>query len=210
MQNKIKNITIVIGFMAILICILIANLIGKDKQISNSERRVLAQFPEINLNKLKNGTAMKEWEDYVLDQFVARDLFRTTKSVWSMKILKQKDNNNLFVIDKAIYKMEYPLNEKNIEKSAEKINDIYMKYLQNMNVYYAIIPDKNYYLKNDDHLKIDYYKLKEIMQNKLMEMKYIDIWENLKLEDYYKTDLHWKQEKLKEVVKTIQKRNELE
>ena len=52
--------------------------------------------------------------------------------------------------------MEYPLSEKNVQKSVNKIDEVYEKYLQNMNVYYAIIPDKNYYLENDDHLKIDY------------------------------------------------------
>ena len=31
-----------------------------------------------------------------------------------------------------------------------------------MNVYYSIIPDKNYYLENDEHLKIDYNKVQGI------------------------------------------------
>ena len=153
---------------------------------------------------------MEKWEDYVADQFVARDLFRTIKSVWSINVFKQKDNNDLFIKDKAIYKMEYPLNEKNLEKSIDKINNVYQKYLQNMNVYYAIIPDKNYYLENDDHLKFDYKKVKETMKNKLTEMNYIDIWDDLKLDDYYKTDLHWKQENLQNVVKQIQESMNLE
>ena len=34
-------------------------------------------------------------------------------------------------------------------------------------------------------------------------MNYIDIWGNLTLEDYYKTDIHWRQENLAEVVNTI-------
>ena len=97
------------------------------------------------------------------------------------------------------------LNNRNIEKSANKINEVYEKHLKDKNVYYAIIPDKNYYLENDDHLKIDYNKVKTIMNNKLPEMKYIDIWDSLELEDYYKTDLHWKQENLEDVVKTLQK-----
>ena len=79
-----------------------------------------------------------------------------------------------------------------------------------MNVYYAIIPDKNYYLENDEHLKMDYDKLKEIMKNKLTKMNYIDNWDDLKLGDYYKTDLHWRQENLQEVVKTIQNSMNLE
>ena len=204
MQDNTKNKIITIGFILIIIGVFVINIIVDDKQISTTERRKLAQLPEISLSKIISGDVTSKWEDYVADQFVARDLFRTIKSVWSINIFKQKDNNDLFVKDNAIYKMEYPLDEKKIEKSADKINAVYKKYLQNMNVYYAIIPDKNYYLENDDHLKIDYEKVKEIMQKKLTKMNYIDIWDNLKLEDYYETDLHWKQENLQSVVGKIQ------
>lgn len=210
MQDRTKNKIVSISFVVILISVFLTNIIVKDKQISTAERRKLAQLPKISINKVISGDVMKKWEDYAVDQFVARDLFRTIKSVWSINIFNQKDTNNLFVKNEAIYKMEYPLSEKNIEKSADKINAVYEKYLQNMQVYYAIIPDKNYYLENDDHLKIDYDKLKEIMQSKLVQLNYIDIWNDLKLEDYYKTDLHWKQECLHDVAKTIQKNMNLE
>ena len=132
MQNKI----ITIGFIAILSIIFLLNIVIKDKDISTTERRKLAQFPEITIGKILNGDVMDKWEKYVEDQFVQRDLFRGIKAFWSMNIFAQKDNNNLFEKDDAIYKMEYPLKEKNIQKSAQKINEVYEKYLQNMNVYY--------------------------------------------------------------------------
>lgn len=128
----------------------------------------------------------------------------------STDILRQKDNNNLFERDGAIYKMEYPLNEDNIQKSFDKMNEVYDKYLKGMDVYYAIIPDKNHYLENDDHLKIDYEKLIEISKQELKQMKYIDIEDTLKLKDYYKTDLHWRQENLRGVVDRIQDSMNLE
>jgi len=204
MQSKIKNIIVTISFVAILIIVFLINIITKDKQISTTERRKLAQLPQISVSKILNGAVMEKWEDYVADQFVQRDLFRTIKSLWSINVFRQKDNNNLFIEEDSIYNMEYPLKEKNIEKSADKINNVYEKYLQNMNVYYAIIPE------NDDHLRMDYNKLKQIMQNKLSKMNYIDIWNDLKLEDYYKTDLHWKQENLQNVVAKIQNDMNLE
>ena len=210
MQDKIKNIIITIGFVVIILGIFIANIIVKDKEISTTERRRLAQLPKMEIDKIIDGDFMENWDNYVVDQFVARDLFKSIKSAWSMNVFKQKDNNDLFIIDEAIYKMEYPLNEKNVEKTVDKINAVYEKYLQNMNVHYAIIPDKNYYLENDDHLKVDYNRLKEIMSNKLTQMNYIDIWDDLKLENYYKTDLHWKQENLQNVVAQIQANMNLE
>ena len=89
-------------------------------------------------------------ETYLTDHFVFRDTFRSIKSFVSINLLKNKDNNDLFEKDGAIYKMEYPLNEVNVAKSTDRINSVYEKYLQGMNVYYAIIPDKNYYLDKID------------------------------------------------------------
>lgn len=99
--------------------------------------------------------------------------------------------------------MEYPLNTVAIEKSTKKIEEIYSKYLKGMNVYYSIIPDKNYYLQ-DDHLKIDYTQIEKIAQKNLRKLKYIDILSELNVEDFYKTDIHWKQENIKKVASKIE------
>lgn len=210
MQDIIKNRIITIGFVVILAIVFVANIIAEDKVISTSERRKLAQFPEIKFSEILNGNVIEDWEKYVEDQFVERDFFRRIKSFWSMNIFAQKDNNKLFEKDGAIYKMEHPLKENNVQKSAQKIKDVYDAYLQNMNVYYSIIPDKNYYLENDDHLKIDFNKVQEITAEKLQGMQYIDITQGLELDDYYKTDLHWKQENLGQVVDIIQTKMGLE
>ena len=205
MQAQIKNKIITIGFVVILAIVFLANLVAKDKDISINERRKLTQFPEITIKNVISGDVINKWEKYVEDQFVGKDIFRGIKSFWSMNIFAQKDNNKLFKKDDAIYKMEYPLSEKNVKKSAQKINEVYEKYLKGMNVYYSIIPEKNYYLENDDHLKLNYDELQQIVQGELSNLKYIDIREGLALEDYYRTDLHWKQENLQDVVKIIQK-----
>ena len=204
MQDKTKNVIVTIGFVFIMMSVFLINIIAKDKEISVTERRKLAKFPEVSISKLLKGETTSKFESYAVDQFVGRDIFRTVKAFYSTNIYKQKDNNNLFEKDGAIYKMEYPLNETNIKKSAQKINEVYNTYLKDMNVYYAIIPDKNYYLENDDHLKFDYNELESIMENELTNFKYIDIWNSLGLEDYYKTDIHWRQENLDKVVSIIQ------
>lgn len=210
MQDKTKNIIITIGFVSLLILVFFINIVVEDKQISITERRKLAGFPEVSISKLLKGETTSKFENYAVDQFGARDTFRSIKAFYSTNIYRQKDNNNFFEKDGAIYKMDYPLNEKNIEKSASKINEVYNTYLKGMNVYFAIIPDKNYYLENDDHLKFDYKLIKQIMNNELTDLKYIDIWDSLELEDYYKTDLHWRQEKLGKVVNTIETNMNLE
>lgn len=203
-MNRIKDILVTVMFVGLLAVVFIGNIIIKDSTISVSERRKLAQFPEITMEKILNGKVSKEFDDYTVDQFIKRDFFRGIKNLWSTKIYGQKDDNKMFVKDDSIFKMEYPLVENNVRKNAEKIQKIYDKHLKEMNVYYAIIPDKNFYLENDDHLKMDYEKLKDIMSNQLEELTYIDIWEELELDDYYRTDLHWKQEEILQVSDKIQ------
>lgn len=205
MGDKTKNIIITIGFIFILTMVFILNIVVKDKKVSNVERRKLAQLPKVNLENILSGDTSEKFEEYAMDQFIARDELRKIKSFASINVFKQQDNNNLFKKDNAIYKMEYPLNKNNVQKTANKVNEVYNKYLKEMNVYYAIIPDKNFYLENDKHLKMNYQELKSITQSTLKDLKYIDIWENLKLEDYYRTDTHWKQENLQEVVTKIEK-----
>ena len=73
-----------------------------------------------------------------------------------------------------------------------------------MNVYYAIVPDKNYFLE-DDNLKMDYEKLQNIMKTNLNNMVYINLFSELSSEDYYRTDIHWKQENIRKAVRKIEK-----
>ena len=197
MQENRKNILISIGFVVILIVVFIINILSKDKIISTSERRKLVQFPEITTKKVFDGTVSKDFEEYAMDQFVGRDLLRSIKSLFNFEIYRQKDNNKLFIENDSIYKIEYPLKEELIEKTAKRIEQIKEKYLKNMNVYYAIVPDKNYFLE-DDNLKMDYEKLQNIMKTNLNNMV-------LSSEDYYRTDIHWKQENIRKAVRKIEK-----
>ncbi len=209
MDDRIKDATVTVVFVIILIFVFVINIIVKDKEISNSERRKLALFPKINKENITDGNLSEDFEKYFSDQFVGRDRFRSLKSFISLNIFRQKDNNALFVKDNSIYKMEYKLNEKNLQKSASKIEEVYNKYLKDMNVYYGIIPDKNYYL-TDDHLKLNYEKVEEVMKKYLKDLKYIEISDYLDLSDYYRTDLHWKQENLSKVVNRLQTELQLE
>lgn len=200
-----KNKIITISFIICLFGIFFTNLIVKDTDISISERRKLAKFPEINSEDLLNGKWTKDFEDYTQDQFVGRDLLKNVKSFWSINIFRQKDNNKMFEKDGALYKMEYPLSETNVRKNAEKIKNVYDKYLTGKKVYFSIIPEKNYYL-NDEHLLMDYNKIEDIMKDNLYnsnKFEYISILNELKLEDYYKTDIHWRQENILKVADKI-------
>ena len=195
---KIKNIINSILFSLIIIGMLVFNIVKEDTEISLTERRKLAQLPKFTKDVVFSTKLSTDFESYAVDQVAFREEFRTLKSFFNVNIFGQKDNNSYFEKDGAIYKMEYPLLETNVDKTLNVIKNVCDKYLSKANIYSAIIPDKNYYL-NDDHLTIDYEKLKTLVNDKLTNVEYIDIWNELDLDCYYKTDIHWRQEKINKV-----------
>lgn len=197
-----KSKIITISFCFIIFSFLIANILIKDSDISIVERRKLTQFPTISYKSIMSKTFMDEFENYTLDQFLFREQFRKIKSFYELNILNKLDNNKIYTKDDMIFKIEYPLNEKSVFDFSSKLNKVYDKYLKGMNVYYSIIPDKNYYV-DDNYLKFDYNKLFSLVNENVENMKYINIIDDLSIDSFYRTDTHFKQNKLDKVLETL-------
>ena len=121
----------------------------------------------------------------------------------------EEPSNNFYVTEGAIYEKTGDINQNAILANIEKINKTYQQYLKNMNVYFTIIPDKTYYL--EDKMNSEFTELVDIVNNNLdSNIQYFDISNVLKLEDYYKTDMHWKQENLDNVVDVIEQEMKIE
>ncbi len=197
-MEKIKNIIISIFFVLFISIIFILNLITKDQDISISERRKLEQFPKFTINTIINGTAFKKFDKYTTDQFIKRDDFRNIKANIQLKL--RGNYNNLYIYNDYIVEQLYPLNIDSVNNVVDKINYIKNTYLKNNNIYLSIIPDKNYFI-NQNNLKFDYQYMVDLL--KKTDIKYINIFDDLKLENYYYTDSHWKIESLDKVVNKL-------
>ena len=55
--------------------------VSPAKDISEAERRKLAQFPALTAQSVGSGRFMTDFERYTLDQFPLRDAFRRLKAV---------------------------------------------------------------------------------------------------------------------------------
>lgn len=202
MNNKVKNIVLSIIFITFLFTFMIVNIVKKDDDISYSERRKLQKMPKITYDSVINGTYFNTLDKYTTDQFILRDNFRKIKI--DIDLLTKNNYNKLYLYEDYIIEETYPLNKESILNVTNKINNIKRTYLNDTNdIYYSIVPDKNYFV-NGDNLKLDYDELKNIMNSNL-DIKYIDIFNELSLEDYYKTDTHWKEERLFKVVNKLSK-----
>ena len=76
--------------------------------------------------------------------------------------------------------------------------------LRNTNNYLAIVPDKNYYFGPAyGYPTMDYEEMVRFVQDALPGFTYVDLFNVLTLSDYYKTDTHWSQDRLGNVVKAL-------
>lgn len=130
---------------------------------------------------------MNNFDSYASDQFIYRDVFRGLKARIDLKV--KGNYHNLYINNGHFVEIEYPLNINSVDNLIKKVNDIKDMYLKDNNIYFSIIPDKNYFV-DDGNLKIDYkYLEKYIISN--LDIKYINIFDTLHLDDYYKTDSHF-------------------
>ena len=192
MKNKI--ITIIIA--ALFVWLSLWNLLGTKNNYSESERRVLAKLPEINLETIVSGDFADDFEDYLVDHFPKRDSWRSIKAFAKKNIFHQKDNHGLYQVDGHVSKIEYPMNEKMMDHAINIFSKVTERYFDESNqIYLVIVPDKNRYLeKENGYLSIDYERFSEKMKEELDFAKYIEIADLLEVDDYYFTDSHWKQE----------------
>lgn len=174
------------------------------KELSEAERRPLSQMPAISGDSIWNGSFMEQFESYSLDQFPLRDSFRTLKSWFHLNILNQGDNNGIYLVWDYAVKQEYPLNVDSVNHAADRFNYLYEKYLTNSDVYVAVIPDKGQYLAEDSgHLALPFGKLNTILLDRMPWATPIDLYGSLEAGDYYRTDIHWRQERILEAAQTL-------
>ncbi len=165
---------------------------------SESERRPLAQKPDISQETIISGEYMKDFEEYAVDQAPGRQLLRGTKVFYQTVVMRRLDNDGMYLSNGYISKLDYPLDDKSIEYATDKFRYIYDNYLANtaVNVYLSIIPDKNYYNEKLFYPSYDYNEMIVKMCEDMEYASYIDIMSKLTMEDYYRTDTHLRQERI--------------
>ena len=215
-----KKILTTVGIAALVVvwlALTAAAWFGNAPEILLSERRKPAKAPELSIETLmaeddynddgsikRRNSFMSKFEAYSLDKFPLRDRFRQVKSMFTYYVMQQKDNNNIYVEDGVAATMIYPLEQGKVDINLKVLNTVLMRNLMQgkCNVYVSVIPDKGYFLAEDNgYLSIDYDNLIGQVQGKwpaekFPKVHYVDITDVLTIEDYYRTDTHWRQEEI--------------
>lgn len=190
-----KILTIFI--LGIISFLLVGFVIVPKKNFSEIENRSLASMPKFSIYKIVDGTYMKDFETYINDNFLFRDIFMNIRTFTNRVLGKQNIGDVYFGNDNYLF--EY---YSDIEKTSEISEVINKLYNTNQNINYSVmfVPTKiGIY---SDKLPSNAEKTD---QNKIIENIYIkiddginkiNIYDSLikEKEDYqlyYKTDHHW-------------------
>ena len=105
-MKKIINVITSVLVLGFILALSVFAWVKPADDISNSERRELAKFPELSFNTLISGSFMKNFENYTLDQFPLRELFRSIKAQSELGVFNKKSNNDIIEKDGYITKIE--------------------------------------------------------------------------------------------------------
>lgn len=200
MKRKETILTTVL-FLGTIVFFLASYILTPQRELSITERRKLDLFPEITFGSIFDGEFFDDFDSYTSDQFPMRDSIRKLKAFWNNSIYNRKDDNDVYIIDGAAYKIQYPLNVKSVEKFADKISEIKSKYYPDARTYYAVIPEKSYYVASEnEYPTYSHESMIAILNERVKDIEYIELYETLDESDFYNTDLHWRQEKLQNVI----------
>lgn len=183
-------------FLAVLFGFSLLHLALPDREISRSERRRLAQRPSLSA-----GFA-DDLEKYMLDQFPLREQLRTVNSLVRLYGLGQADIHGIYLQGGGAFRMDGPLQEKQVRHAAAVFSAVQETYFPSLPSHYVIVPDKNAKAETS-RPRLDTETMRGIVREALPDMTEIDIWDLLSADDYYKTDPHWRQERLLPVAAAI-------
>lgn len=207
MKSTTKNIVQIVLFALVIFGFAFWCWFKPASEYSDSERRALDKFPELSFSTLSSGKFMTAFEEYTLDQFPVRDMFRTIKAYSNNYVFGKLDNNDVYVTDDGyIGKLEYPLNSDSISLALNKFRYVYEKYLKDNgnDVFLSVIPDKNAFIaKENGRLVMDYEKFYSLVKENCDYAEFIEIADLLSIDDYYATDTHWRQECITDVAERL-------
>lgn len=187
---------LITGFSVLAVCL-------PDTALSKEERRHYASNPKLTWNAVISGEYMEELEEYLLDQFVGRDWFRSLKTEVETLVFGKSDANGYVLYDGGLYQLDTDWSETNVTRAAKEFATMQETWFSDAEVYYSLIPDKSFFLPAEEYpVTGDEWVLTQ-MAEQLSGAEYIDLYPYLEIEDYYRTDLHWKQEAILDVAEVL-------
>lgn len=208
---RTKQILICAVFGAVLVLLAAALVLLPAQTLSTAERRALAQLepysewtPDGGQEKTLSGY-FSRLETVFLDQFPLRQRFRQLRSFAKQHLFFQRDSGGYYAVDGSIAKLAEPLDEAAVQDALSALTKLDESLFSQARRYYAVIPDKGYYLSTQNGSPTPAYAEISAMADAALEAaaQKIDLTALLSAQSYYATDPHWRQETLLSVADAI-------
>lgn len=185
--------------------LLAGTIVMPEVEKSDLERRRLANWPILSLSALLDNSFQQGVERYLQDHIPGRKQWLSLTAWLDVYGYGHMTDRGLVTQEESLIKVEDRINTPALEYAARLFASIDQAYLQPAHcpVYVAIVPDKGYFLNKPGIVSMDYETFFEQAAASFNFASQIRIEEQLSLADYYRTDPHWKQEKLLPVAEAL-------
>ena len=208
---KYRSLSVIILFLTILFAVPLFSLATADRSVSEVERRPLAQsmsFQEYLSTHPGAGLAdyLSYLETCLLDQFPARDDWRELNAVIRVFGLRQRDYKLYYRQEGHLGRLDPILHDRAVDKALSVFKQADTSYLYGNGKHcFALIPDKNVFMADSGgYPHYSYNSMLKLIEGGIdPRISLLPLLENLSLDDYYRTDPHWKQTELLQVANRL-------
>ena len=187
----------IIFLSAIILTFTVADLFNEERFFSESENRILAEKPKLSKEALLSGKYMEDYEAYLNDQFVSRDIWIRLKTGMDMLLQKKLINGVYLAADDYLIEQhtEAEFKEDLVEKRVGQLKKLVEKFPTTK---VMLVPTADNILSEKLPSFAPYYDdrlLLERVSDTVGEEHVINVYNILKAhadeEIYYRTDHHW-------------------
>ena len=195
--RQFHNALLMFALALIVLIFAVANLIHRDRDVSESENRKLAQRPKFTVSALLDGSYFSGVTAWYNDQFVGRDGW-ITMNLGGQKLIGRREIGDVYLGRKGyLLKKPVAMNAETVDAKAEAIRAFALAY-PDIRMYFTLAPSAATILTDKtprnapiapqlDQIQTIYTKLGTVTP--------LDITTTLQRHKneyiYYKTDHHW-------------------
>lgn len=204
-DSQDKTLKVLCSLMAIIFSLIILSvtfylLLTPDKEMSESENRVLAKKPALTFSSLADGSYMTNFEAWLSDQFPLRDTIIGAKTTIDRLTGKKEENGVYIGQDGFLFEKQSEFQQERVDKTTKAISS-FSSSQKKLKQAFLLSPNSTYILSD----KLPEYVTQKSQKAQLATIKkslskssleWVDCLsvfekESDKTKLFYRTDHHW-------------------
>ncbi len=183
-KKEICDLALIFLFWSLIVVISVATLIKNPQEISKSEGRALAQFPDASINSIINGEYFEGLRDFYSDQLALKSSFTKIYASNRLALGDREINGVVLCKNSALVARTDTKNENILQKNLDTIKDLCNR---SSSALLFVAPDSIQVYENHLPTLLKRSIVKETFINARFYKKASSDSEKY----YYKTDHHW-------------------